>query len=141
MIEDRIITIMSAFNHIDDKFESLKLLIDAKMIDINCVKDYNDIIHHLISNAECNNDIDTIAKGLVSIFGSYMVGYNSDTDEISTLHDFISDGHIDLISEYGIIVRNDFLRKLEYYGCISILELPDQEVQNIVHLINDEEEL
>lgn len=141
MIEDSIVNIMSAFQHIDDKFESIKLLNNAKMIDITRIKDYGNIVHHLMANSECNDDIDSIAKGLVSTFGPYMAAYNENTEEVSTLYDFVADGMIDLISEYGIIVRNDFLTKLEQYGCKSIVDLPEEICQIILRPFDDEEEM
>jgi hypothetical protein len=132
MIEDRIITVMSAFELIDDKLESIKILINSGLIDAKLIQDYSEIIYHLMAIADSNDDIDIIAKELVSIFGPYMAAADTNTNEISTLYDFISDGVIDLISEYGTITRNEFLNKLKYYGCKPILELSNEEYDMII---------
>lgn len=132
MAEHRIITIMSAFELVEDKLESLKVIINAGMIDIKIIEDYTEIVHHLISSADSIDDIDIITKELITIFGLYMAAININTNEILTLYDFIADGTIDLISEYGLIIRNEFLKKLKHYGCKSIHDLSNDQYEIIL---------
>lgn len=137
MAEEKIVTIMSAFFLIEDKFDAIRAICNAKIIDTNTIDSYANIIEHLFMYVDTTYDVDLVAREMVSIFGPYMQHYNQNSETVETLYDSIKDATIDIISENGIVVRNQFLERLKFYGCKPIADLNDDEFQQLVNIVNE----